>query len=673
VSHDKANLTFMNEAVDHYAGQTNLVLTAYQDRVAVGSIEYTEYHGVPSISMVTVRPQYRRQGIATQMLRWLQRQYPDVEIGGQDNLTDLGAQWSQNIAWQDRPNPRYQELTEEKAQLEAEADRLMAVFDQGSVPKNQLNQLGDDMNRVHDRLYQIEEELHGMKPARRIFTGATVEQLDQLFPRAGKQVDGRDVRLGPVDNTGSIAASFNDYEVLPGVREIPMGLFGDALDPYKSYYAKNDIERCEELAEKIKDSGEISPLIIVVDHEGSEAPYILEGGHRGSALWLLGAKSFPALVVLDQDEVEDDVVKTAQTERHAYLYSAAAKRYLYHVTPYQNLQDIAEYGLKPHTSYVQKGKGVYLTEVAGLPAWWRWAYDRSGSTVDSVTKEHVFLGAVVLRTPLLSRADQLKLDKMGTCDAEEEATAPNNLRRFFNPERVLPKQTACSPEHQRRYNELVKQLTDKAKAYRHRGTVPPQDLQVWTGTRWTNVVNWTNVKVPYKIKDLFESLAAKTMYDKKTLQKTAEPLFDEGFVGNRWGSQGAGLLLTTGEKVLLLLRSDEVEEPGTWGISGGAVRRDSDTGDFQDLKQAALQEAREEMGRVPPHRIVGQWVYQEGRFRYTTFVGMVDPEVLDQWEPRLNWENDDYGWFTQDELADLDLHFGVVALLDARPDLVFKE
>jgi GNAT superfamily N-acetyltransferase len=167
-----AALAFTNEAVDHYSGQTNLVLTAKKDGVVVGTIEYTEYRGVPSIGMVTVSQEYRRQGIATQMLRQLQLLYPDVEIGGQDNLTDLGARWNQSLPWQDRPNQRYQELAEEKAQLEVEAARLMALYDRGEVPKEQLGQLGDDLNAVHDRLYQIEEEIHGMKPSRRIFTGA---------------------------------------------------------------------------------------------------------------------------------------------------------------------------------------------------------------------------------------------------------------------------------------------------------------------------------------------------------------------------------------------------------------------------------------------------------------------------------------------------------------------
>jgi ADP-ribose pyrophosphatase YjhB (NUDIX family) len=154
---------------------------------------------------------------------------------------------------------------------------------------------------------------------------------------------------------------------------------------------------------------------------------------------------------------------------------------------------------------------------------------------------------------------------------------------------------------------------------------------------------------------------------------TATPLYDEGFVGHRWGSQGAGLLLTTGSRVLLLLRSASVEEPGTWGIAGGAVRVDSGTGEPQDVQQAAFHEADEEMGTVPPHHIIGQYLYQEGSFRYTTFIGQVDPGVADTWTPRLNWENDDHGWFTPDELETLDLHFGVVALLADKFDLIFSE
>jgi 8-oxo-dGTP pyrophosphatase MutT (NUDIX family) len=153
--------------------------------------------------------------------------------------------------------------------------------------------------------------------------------------------------------------------------------------------------------------------------------------------------------------------------------------------------------------------------------------------------------------------------------------------------------------------------------------------------------------------------------------RAASPLEDEGFVGRYWGSQGAGLILTTGQRVLLLLRSGEVEQPGTWGIAGGAVRVDSNTGRPQDLKRAALQEAKEELGTVPIFRSIGQWVYHDGDFTYTNFVGRVSEQVAESWRPSLNWENDDYGWFTMEEMVNLPLHFGVDALLDAVPEMLF--
>ena len=126
--------------------------------------------------------------------------------------------------------------------------------------------------------------------------------VEQLYPRAGAVVDGRAVRQGPVPNTNSIAASVDDYVVLPGIRVVPTE--GLALEPRQNFYAKNDFDHTEKLADQIRQSREISPLIVVVDHEG---PYILEGIHRACALHLLGAKAFPALVVLDLEHINDDV------------------------------------------------------------------------------------------------------------------------------------------------------------------------------------------------------------------------------------------------------------------------------------------------------------------------------------------------------------------------------
>jgi len=126
------------------------------------------------------------------------------------------------------------------------------------------------------------------------------------YPLAGPIVEG--LRVGNrIDNQDSIEASLDDYEVLEGVRVVSWPL--EASKPGRLFYAADDIRRCERLAEIIKASGRISPLIVIVGADGD--PYILEGGHRLGALHLLGKTAFPALVVLDLVESDSEVKKSA--------------------------------------------------------------------------------------------------------------------------------------------------------------------------------------------------------------------------------------------------------------------------------------------------------------------------------------------------------------------------
>ncbi len=143
---------------------------------------------------------------------------------------------------------------------------------------------------------------------------------------------------------------------------------------------------------------------------------------------------------------------------------------------------------------------------------------------------------------------------------------------------------------------------------------------------------------------------------------TTDQYQDVGFTETgRWGNQGSGCLFSTGERILLLRRSWDVEEPGTWGLPGGAIPEA--TAGQQDALQSALQETTEELGSVPPHQVIDQYVYQEPGFQYTTFVCLVDDSAAET-NFRLNWENDDHSWFSRRELNGLDLHFGVRHLLE---------
>ena len=127
--------------------------------------------------------------------------------------------------------------------------------------------------------------------------GSTVSSYDKAYPLAGDVVDGRTVKQGAVPNTDSISSSLTNYTVLKGIREISFATHFPGDDMPK-YYSASEKKRTLDLAERIKESNEISPLIVVDEKDGM---YILEGGHRFDALIEIGAKSFPALVVLNLD------------------------------------------------------------------------------------------------------------------------------------------------------------------------------------------------------------------------------------------------------------------------------------------------------------------------------------------------------------------------------------
>ncbi len=109
-------------------------------------------------------------------------------------------------------------------------------------------------------------------------------------------VDGLRVRTD-IPNTDSIDATFNsdEYETLPGLRKVPLADLGVEGD----YKSADDNQTVDSLKEKILASGEIAPLIVVNDSKGS---YVLEGNHRARALYKMGKKYAPALVVVHYEK-----------------------------------------------------------------------------------------------------------------------------------------------------------------------------------------------------------------------------------------------------------------------------------------------------------------------------------------------------------------------------------
>lgn len=156
----------------------------------------------------------------------------------------------------------------------------------------------------------------------------------------------------------------------------------------------------------------------------------------------------------------------------------------------------------------------------------------------------------------------------------------------------------------------------------------------------------------------------------------SKALADVGMVDGYWGSQGAGVLLTTGRQILLLKRSEDVLDPGVWGVPGGAVRIDDETGEAEDLLDAARNEVLEEAGLdiQGVGEVVGSTVFNapSGSFRYTTFIIRVPEQWARSSRPRLNWESDAWAWVSQDGLSRYPLHPGVIFTLNQAKELVFS-
>ena len=127
-----------------------------------------------------------------------------------------------------------------------------------------------------------------------------------------------------------------------------------------------------------------------------------------------------------------------------------------------------------------------------------------------------------------------------------------------------------------------------------------------------------------------------------------------------FGKQGAGCVYFArdAKRVLLMLRSKDVEEKHTWGNCGGAHSDD------ETPLAAATREAREETGYAGHFDMVPALVFTKGTFRYSNFFAIVDKEFV----PHLGWEADDYEWCSVGDWP-TPLHFGMRSLFDDAPSM----
>jgi len=72
-------ITYTNEVVDEYSGQLNYEAGIYLNGEIIGMVQYVLYDEELTVSDILVRPEYRRQGYGSRLIKYIKEENPDYE------------------------------------------------------------------------------------------------------------------------------------------------------------------------------------------------------------------------------------------------------------------------------------------------------------------------------------------------------------------------------------------------------------------------------------------------------------------------------------------------------------------------------------------------------------------------------------------------------------------
>ena len=141
--------------------QIDMEMTAYKGETAVGYIQYSLYENVPHIAFMETMPPYRRQGIATRLLRQLQAQYPDTGIEW-GMLTDDGRALYEAVTYSVE-NEEYVHAQEGLKGIISRLSQYESAIDNGG---NLTDAQAAEMAELESAQNRLENELRDLRPTR---------------------------------------------------------------------------------------------------------------------------------------------------------------------------------------------------------------------------------------------------------------------------------------------------------------------------------------------------------------------------------------------------------------------------------------------------------------------------------------------------------------------------
>lgn len=171
-----SDIKISTESTDAYYGQVDMVKKATINGNLVGYLSYSVYEDKPHIQIIEVSPEYRRQGIATKLLKSLQKDFPGVSIDTGWRTPD-GVSLFNKVS-KEVQNPEYTKLNLEKEKVQSrlkeidkEWESFWDTFDnlQSEDERDKMRVYADKLQAEQDsleyRIRDIEGKLDDLEPS----------------------------------------------------------------------------------------------------------------------------------------------------------------------------------------------------------------------------------------------------------------------------------------------------------------------------------------------------------------------------------------------------------------------------------------------------------------------------------------------------------------------------
>ena len=156
-------LKIYTETTGYYDGQVDKIKYAYLGKTFVGYLQYSVYEDEPYIQMIEVAEDYKRQGIATKLLKSLQNDYPkkSIHTGLQ---TDEGSKLFDKVSVV-KKNPVYTRYENELKKIDKQIEEIDKKWedyynsDMTTMTDKEVEELNKLDNSLEDKRWKLQQKL----------------------------------------------------------------------------------------------------------------------------------------------------------------------------------------------------------------------------------------------------------------------------------------------------------------------------------------------------------------------------------------------------------------------------------------------------------------------------------------------------------------------------------